>query len=314
MGRRPDRLPGAEDSADAGRYRAIFRRLHARHATCLDDEWLMAACRDRRGRPLDRPVVWSRRNGPWRQVDVLWTGAAPGNDGGRGGGERGAHGTRIPFGGDIAGANLEVLFGSIGLDRNRTFISASLNELPAAGGGEPTNAELLAPRGEYPNSIAVVRDTLLAAGPSLIVALGNVALRVVVAAVRTQADRLPSIDALRREGWDRGRMRLLDDDASGHFLEHWQGAWRDPLPSVLWLVHPSAQNMSPYARRETVFHTRMVDAVSALRGAVGERLGWQLPDERPAPPADGIYALPEWRERIAPRNAHLDRLWREKGV
>jgi len=313
MAARSNRLPGDDDPAGS-RHRTIFRRLHSCHADCIDDEWLAPPCRDARGEVLERPVIWSRRNGPWRRVDLLWTGAAPGNDGGRGTGGRGAHGTRIPFGGDIAGANLEVLLGSIGLDRNRTFISAALNELPAAGGGEPTPAELMAPRGEYRNSVAVVRDTLVAAGPALVIALGNVALRVVVAAVRAPADRLPSLDALRGVGWERGRTRSLESETDASFAEAWRVAWQEPPPAVLWLMHPSAQNMSPYAGRETVFHRRMIEARSALQEAVRHHLGWSLPAERPPPPTAGIYALPEWRERIAPRNAELDRLWREKGV
>ena len=99
------------------------------------------------------------------------------------------------------------------------------------------------------------------------------------------------------------------------FLAAWQGAWSDAeLPAILWLTHPSAQNMSPYAGRETVFHSRMLDALSALRKTAREVLGWTPPRERPHPPTDGIYALAEWRELIAPRNYDLDELWRAKGV
>src|SRR5688500_5921815 len=104
-------------SAEA-RFRHIFQKIHADHPNCLADEWLTTSCADAQGRPVDRPVVWSRRNGPWQESDVLWIGAAPGNAGGMGGGPMGAHGTRIPFGGDIAGANLDALMGGIGIDRN----------------------------------------------------------------------------------------------------------------------------------------------------------------------------------------------------
>src|SRR5690606_32201643 len=86
------------------------------------------------------------------------------------------------------------------------------------------------------------------------------------------------------------------------FLQRWRAAWNDdPLPHVLQLTHPSAQNMSPFARTDTVFHTRMLEARDALRTAVRARLGWHLPAERPPDPIDGIYALPEWRTLIAPR-------------
>src|SRR5262245_62057919 len=114
-------------------FRTIFRKAHAAHPNCLRDEWVSESCRDARGRPVDRPIVWSRRNGPWHPVDLLLVGAAPGNAGGKGSGTLGAHATRIPFGGDIAGANLDVLLGSIGKTRNDVFITASLNMLPAAG-------------------------------------------------------------------------------------------------------------------------------------------------------------------------------------
>jgi uracil-DNA glycosylase len=305
-------------SVEEERFRTIFRRIHAHHPNCLADEWLNESCRFADGEFSPRPSVWSRRNGPWQRTDVLWTGAAPGNAGGKGAGRLGAHGTRIPFGGDIAGANLEVLLSSIGLDRNRTFISASLNHLPLKGGGEPTPAELNAPVGEYPSSLHIVRDTVIAAGPRLIVALGNVALRVIFAAARlSQSTRLPSQKQLALLGLERGQWTPWPEQAAPdpEFLASWQAAWSDAeLPAILWLTHPSAQNMSPYAGRETVFHSRMLDALTALRKTARDVFGWPAPRERPHPPTDGIYALPEWRELIAPRNYDLDQLWRAKGV
>src|SRR5262245_31682642 len=96
------------------RFQAIFRKLHAHHPNCLRDEWVSTPCADAKGNPVPRPIVWSRRNGPWQRSAVLFIGAAPGNAGGKGAGIMGAHGTRIPFGGDIAGANLDVLLASIG--------------------------------------------------------------------------------------------------------------------------------------------------------------------------------------------------------
>src|SRR5690606_15560808 len=99
-----DGYPAAMD--EDARFREIYRRAHARHPACLNDEWLSQPCTDARGRVAPRPIVWSRRNGPWRRHQLLFVGSAPGNAGGKGAGELGAHGTRIPFGGDIAGANL----------------------------------------------------------------------------------------------------------------------------------------------------------------------------------------------------------------
>lgn len=314
--------PTAED-----RFRAIFRRAHASHPACLADEWLMATCRDGAGIEADRPVVWSRRNGPWRQVDVLWVGAAPGNAGGRGAGDMGAHATRIPFGGDIAGANLDLLLESAGLDRNATFIVAALNQLPDRGGGEPRVAELRRPVGGYPSSVHLLRDTVLAARPRLLVALGNVALRTAVAAARLHdlpSLVLPGLPRLRAAGLERGSAApwpagFPPDDA-------FRAAWRDgtdgrPLPHVLWLLHPSAQNMSPYAGTETEFHRRMVETRAALRDAVaavpGGVRGAEGGERGHGPPRhreEGIYALPEWRHAIGPRHGELIRLWREKGI
>lgn len=293
--------------------------MHAGHRSCLDDEWLTEPCRDAKGRPLDRPIIWSRRNGPWHRVPVLWVGAAPGNAGGKGRGELGAHGTRIPFGGDVAGANLEVLLGAIGLDRNRTFITAALNELPARGGGEPTPAELRRPVGEFASSIHVLRDTIVAAGPSLIVALGNIALRSICAACGPlgSAHRLPSLDRLRRRGAERGTVARLINlaEPDDEFLDVWSAAWHnEPLPDLLWLVHPSAQNMSPFAAKHTRFHGRMIEAREALRAAARKRPGFRIVGRRPRLPETGIYALPEWRTLIAPRQARLDGLWREHGI
>lgn len=309
---------GALAASDGGSpFREIFRRVHAGHDRCADDEWLSDVCRIG-GTPADRPVVWSRRNGPWRRVDVLWVGAAPGNAGGRGTGDMGAHGTRIPFGGDIAGANLEVMLSAIGMTRNETFITAALNELPKAGGGEPKTAEILAPVGSYPTSVALLRDTIAATGPSLIVALGNVAARVVASAwLEPGSQRLTGPAILRRAGWSRQCSIRLDalGDASTSFDEAWRAAQDGrPILTALWMTHPSAQNMSPHAGVDTVFHARMVEALATLRAAVREHLGRPTPDRRPPPPDTGIYALPEWRDRIAARTAELDRLWRDKGI
>ncbi|HET9440156.1 MAG TPA: uracil-DNA glycosylase family protein [Longimicrobiales bacterium] len=300
------------------RFRAIFRRLHAHHPNCLQDEWLTETCRLRNGKADPRPIAWSRRNGPWRQVSLLWVGAAPGNAGGKGSGILGAHGTRIPFGGDVAGANLDVLFSSIGITRNDTFITASLNSLPAAGGGEPTFAELAAAAGEYESSLHSLRDTMLACGARMIIALGNVGLRALMAAAQLESNGivLSTQRRLEKAGFARNRAWAWPDTMPPDdlFVRKWQKHWMIPLPVVLWLTHPSAQNMSPYAGRETVFHKRMLEARAALQNAVVEQLGWELPRKRPRNPTDGIYALPEWRELIGPRHEKLDELWREKGV
>jgi uracil-DNA glycosylase len=300
------------------RFAQIFRKIHAQHPNCLQDEWLTEPCALKTGKPDPRPIAWSRRNGPWRQVDLLWVGAAPGNAGGKGSGILGAHATRIPFGGDVAGANLDVLLGSIGITRNDTFITASLNSLPASGGGEPTFAELSAPVGAYTSSLHSLRDTMLACGPRMIIALGNVGLRALVAAAQLEQAglALPTQRKLEKAGLSRYHVtawppQVSPDDA---FLGTWQEYWQREPPLLLWLTHPSAQNMSPYAGTHTAFHTRMTETRDALQHAVREKLGWKLPAQRPRYPTDGIYALKEWRELVGARHEQLDALWRAKGV
>lgn len=280
----------------------------------------MEPCRLPGGSEAERALVWSRRNGPWTRHEVLWVGAAPGNAGGMGSGGMGAHATRIPFGGDIAGANLDVLLSGAGLDRNRTFIVAALNQLPDRGGGEPRVGELRRPVGGIASSVHLLRENLLATAPRLVVALGNVGLRTTIAASRVEAKStltLPGLKRLRAAGLERDRAVPWPEDFTPDqpFLGEWRrvrpGA---PLPHLLWLLHPSAQNMSPFAGTDTAFHARMVDTLRALRRAMVDVLGEEVPDERPGPPEEGIYALPEWRQAVGPRHAELDRLWREKGV
>lgn len=312
------------ERTDEARFRAIFRRAHAGHPGCAEDEWLSTPCRLPGGVVADRSVVWSRRNGPWRRVDVLWVGAAPGNAGGRGSGDMGAHATRIPFGGDIAGANLDRLLQSAGLDRNSTFLVAALNQLPDRGGGEPTVAELRRPVGGYRTSAHLLRDTILAAAPRLVIALGNIGLRTTVAAARVDGrDRLdlPGLRRLRAAGLERGRLAPWPGGATAPgaaFRSEWEErTGGGPLPHLLWLLHPSAQNMSPFAGVDTAFHARMVETRAALRRAVAELLG-PVPQEMGEVPwamgREGIYGLPEWRGAIGPRHRELIRLWREKGL
>jgi uracil-DNA glycosylase len=314
-----------------GTFSCIFRSAHADHSSCATDEWLSAPCRDAGGRVADRPLVWSRRNGPWRRVAVLWVGAAPGNAGGLGSGALGAHGTRIPFGGDIAGGNLDVLLSSIGLNRNETFIVAALNQLPERGGGEPRAHEIAAPVGAYPDSVALLRDTVVATGPALVVALGNVALRVLAAALTRPYDapvgtpgpvavplRMPGSQRLAAVGMARGRAAAWPEEAlplAGGLVAGWRQLWgADPGFAVLPLLHPSGQNMSPFAGEATQFHQRMLQTRDALVRAARDVLGVEPPAVRPAPPGNGIYALPEWRKLVGPTHRRYDRLWRSRGV
>jgi uracil-DNA glycosylase len=313
------------------RFRAIFRAAHTAHPACADDEWLHQPCMTAAAQPAARPLVWSRRNGAWRRVEVLWVGAAPGNAGGLGSGSLGAHATRIPFGGDIAGGNLDVMLSAMGITRNETFLVAALNQLPERGGGEPTAREIAAPVGDYSDSVALLRDTILAAGPRLIIALGNVALRVTAAALtRHCADgagsaapqpsppRLPGTAKLTTAGFVRGRVAPWPEAAlplDPGFRSRWREAWQEqPAFDVLQVLHPSAQNMSPFAGTTTVFHERMLVTLDALRTAVRDALNREPPELRQPPPATGIYSLPEWTELVGPAHRRYDELWRARGV
>jgi uracil-DNA glycosylase len=251
-------------------------------------------------------------------VETVWVGAAPGNAGGRGAGDLGAHGTRIPFGGDVAGANLEVLLGVAGITRNETFITAAYNRLPARGGGEPTPAEIRAPAGDCPSSLHLLRDTFLATRPRLVIALGNVALRALCGALHLAADaRMPGLARIAERGAARGRISPLatvadpDDDMLARWRDEPDGR---EFPALLWITHPSAQNMSPFARPDTRFHQRMLEARTAVRNAVRVVLHRSPPHRRPPLPENGIYDLPEWREGILPRLTRLDDLWRAHGL
>ncbi len=151
-------------------------------------------------------------------------------------------------------------------------------------------------------------------------ALGNVALRSTVAAARLEEKKrltLPGLKRLEAAGLTRGEARPWPESfpPDPSFRESWADVRPGhPPPHLLWLLHPSAQNMSPHAGVETAFHTRMLDTVAALRRAMTEVLGTTPPGERPAPPRTGIYALPDWENAVGPRHAELDRLWRDKGV
>jgi uracil-DNA glycosylase len=287
----------------------------------------MRPCADAAGRPVARPIVWSRRNGAWRRSPVLWVGAAPGNAGGMGTGNRGAHGTRIPFGGDVAGANLDVLLAAIGLDRDTTFLTAALNHLPAKGGGEPTAGELAQPIGSYADSLHILRDTIVAAGPRLLVALGNVALRATLAAAAADAPApraphgrvaLPGAARLAAAGVVRGELCDWPDAQSPDdaFRAAWREAWgAAPLPALLLCYHPSAQNMSPFAAADTLFHRRMVETRAALRSAAARLFDGAAAARADVVPHDGgIHALPEWQTLIGPYHGRLIALWRERGV
>jgi hypothetical protein len=59
----------------------------------------------------------------------------------------------------------------------------------------------------------------------------------------------------------------------------------------------------------------MIETRDAVRAAAAKVFGQRsIPRRRAELPESGIYALPEWKARIAPRLSDMDRRWREKGV
>jgi hypothetical protein len=58
----------------------------------------------------------------------------------------------------------------------------------------------------------------------------------------------------------------------------------------------------------------MLQTRDALHETVRQVLGWAIPAHRPHPPDDGIYGLPEWRDRVGPAHRRYDELWRRHGV
>jgi hypothetical protein len=150
-----------------------------------------------------------------------------------------------------------------------------------------------------------------------VVALGNVGLRAIAGAITGEDADLPALARLERAGIVRGsavEAASLGEIATS-FRRAWSRAWDSvPPPHVIWLTHPSAQNMSPFARPETLFHQRMREARRQLRRAARDHLGISLPVRRPPVPDRGIYALPEWKNEIAPRFARMDQLWRAHGI
>ncbi len=111
-------------------------------------------------------------------------------------------------------------------------------------------------------------------------------------------------------------INLADLAPPDRELEHaWRRAWREPpAPRALWLVHPSAQNMSPYAGTHTAFHARMREAHDVLRMAVQKTSRLDTAGAARGATRDGNLALPERKELVQPRNELLDALWREKGI
>ncbi len=111
----------------------------------------------------DRAAVLSEVNGPVN-ARVMFVGEAPGR--------KGADRTRIPFSGDQSGKNFERFLASIGLTRDRIFVTSAALCNPRA----PSGANRRPTTSEIRNCSDFLRRTIDLVDPGLIVTLGTVAL------------------------------------------------------------------------------------------------------------------------------------------
>ncbi len=110
-----------------------------------------------------RTAVLSELNGSL-EPKVFFIGEAPGR--------AGADRTRRPFFGDKSGDNFQILLDSIGLDREKIFITSAVMCSPRS----PTDANRKPARSEIKNCSAYLRRVLELLRPTVIATLGAVAL------------------------------------------------------------------------------------------------------------------------------------------
>jgi uracil-DNA glycosylase len=158
----------------------------------------------------ERSAVLSERNGRVGAGRVMFVGEAPG----RQGGDR----TRVPFSGDQSGRNFERFIASIGLARERIFITNAVlcNPRRTSGANRPPT------RKEIVNCSDFLRRQIEIIDPAVIVTLGAV-----------------SLDALRRIEYH----ELFLKEAAGQVYE-WSGRLLVPV------YHPSPQVLASHRREE----------------------------------------------------------------
>jgi uracil-DNA glycosylase family 4 len=111
----------------------------------------------------DRIAVLSALNGPL-DAKVMFIGEAPGR--------KGADRTRVPFTGDQSGVNLDRFLNSIGLQRQKIFITSAALCNPRTNSGanrRPTQKEIA-------NCSDFLQRTIELVNPRVVVTLGSVAL------------------------------------------------------------------------------------------------------------------------------------------
>ena len=155
----------------------------------------------------ERTAVLSELNGAI-QSRVMFIGEAPGR--------KGADRTRIPFSGDQSGKNFDRFLASIGLTRDRIFITSAALCNPRTESG----ANRRPTRTEVENCSGFLARTVQIIDPDIIVTLGSVAL-----------------EALKRIKWHDLHLK----EAAGSIVE-WDGRLLVPI------YHPSPQVLASHRR------------------------------------------------------------------
>ena len=155
----------------------------------------------------DRTAVLSELNGSIRSR-VMFIGEAPGR--------KGADRTRIPFSGDQSGKNFDRFLASIGLTRDRIFITSAALCNPRTDSG----ANRRPTRTEVENCSGFLARTVQIIDPDIVVTLGSVAL-----------------EALKRIKWHDLNLK----EAAGRIVE-WDGRLLVPI------YHPSPQVLASHRR------------------------------------------------------------------
>ena len=175
----------------------------------------------------ERTAVLSELNGPIH-ARVMFIGEAPGR--------KGADRTRIPFSGDQSGRNFDRYLASIGLTREKIFITSAALCNPRTESGanrKPTQTEVA-------NCSAFLQRTIELIDPQVIVTLGSVAL-----------------DALKRIHYHELNLK----EATGK-IHRWDGRLLVPI------YHPSPQVLAGHRREAAQLRDYQVVARAIRRARV----------------------------------------------
>ena len=180
----------------------------------------------------ERTAVLSDLNGTIRSR-VMFIGEAPGR--------KGADRTRIPFSGDQSGKNFDRFLASIGLTRDRIFITSAALCNPRTESGanrRPTRTEVENCSGFLARTVGII-------DPDIVVTLGSVAL-----------------EALKRIKWHDLNLK----EAAGRIVE-WDGRLLVPI------YHPSPQVLASHRREAEQLRDYRVVAEALMRTNIQSQNG-----------------------------------------